>query len=339
MPVAELVGELVASLDPESVGEAVDVAEADEVGVPVAVPVADTVGVAVGDVPLGDAVGDDVAVPLAVGEVGTAVALAAQLGAGVLEEDGRVDGRGLGPAEPDVEAAVRLALFPGKEWSICAVEATAFAGPQLVVGVGAADDGPRSGTALGASTVLACPSGAVAPCDGTPPVPIGVPWPSVPAPPAGCAPPVSTVLLAWMMACLTGWTPTVTIAIIPTPASTTTGRSQRTAPSGWAARRRNSGQGTSHAQCPRQVQFRARLTAPATTLNSQGEGLRSPILARIRSSPSVPGSTWLSTATRACRSALSRLSSGEVMPSPASVPGHSASCVRMDLSAAIARAV
>jgi hypothetical protein len=119
--------------------------------------------------------------------------------------------------------------------------------------------------------------------------PVGVPSPSIPAPPVGCGPPLlSTVLLAWMIAWRKGWTPNDTLAKIAIPASTTTGRSQLTlsirperalderAPDGSAApvrgSRRSRGQGTAasagavaghahdnrHAQCPRQVQCLAR---------------------------------------------------------------------------------
>lgn len=120
------------------------------------------------------------------------------------------------------------------------------------------------------------------------------------------------------------------------------GARRRSLGQGMAARldiARDQGQGTCHAQCPCHVQFRAQLTTPTMTLSSHGCGFRSPILVRIRSSPSAPGSTWLTAAVRACRSAFSRSSSGVVMPSPASPPDHGVSCVRIDLSAAIARAV
>jgi hypothetical protein len=147
-------------------------------------------------------------------------------------------------------------------------------------------------------------------------VAFGVPSPSVPAPPVGWEPPVSTVLLAWMMACRKGWTPSETLAMTATPASTITGRSQLMAagrcPAGARRsasvrgsrgeggspgdRRRSLGKGRAvrlvvasgqarwtwpaqwachdrgrcQSQCPRQVQFRARLAAPAITLSNQG---------------------------------------------------------------------
>jgi hypothetical protein len=127
--------------------------------------------------------------------------------------------------------------------------------------------------------------------------PVGVPLPSVPAPPVGCWPPVSTVLLAWMIACRNGCTPNETLAMIPIPASTATGRSQLTV-SSRTTRARRAGAGSSaasgcgsrrsrgqrsavsagivacHAQCPRQVQCLARPRASAATLTSHGRGRR-----------------------------------------------------------------
>jgi hypothetical protein len=58
--------------------------------------------------------------------------------------------------------------------------------------------------------------------------PVGVPVPSVPAPPDCCWPPDSTVVLAWMIAWRNGWTPNETLVMIAIPASTATGRSQPT---------------------------------------------------------------------------------------------------------------
>ncbi len=52
--------------------------------------------------------------------------------------------------------------------------------------------------------------------------------PSVPAPPVGRWPPVSTVVLAAMIAWRNGCTPNETLAMIAIPASTATGRSQLT---------------------------------------------------------------------------------------------------------------
>jgi hypothetical protein len=137
--------------------------------------------------------------------------------------------------------------------------------------------------------------------------PVGVPLPSVPAPPDGGWPPVSTVLLAWMIAWRNGCTPNETLAMIPIPASTATGRSQLTLsrPTGRADRarsgssaasrsgapgrgsRRSRGQGRAeragtvghaqgncHAQCPRQVKCLAWPRTSATTLTSHGRGGR-----------------------------------------------------------------
>jgi hypothetical protein len=139
--------------------------------------------------------------------------------------------------------------------------------------------------------------------------PVGVPVPSVPAPPdCGTPPPVSTVVLAAMIACRNGCTPNETLAMIAIPASTATGRSQltlskrtrragRAGPGSSAASdsaapgrgsRRSRGQGRAwgagtvaghaegncHAQCPRQVQCRARRRTSAATLTSHGRGGR-----------------------------------------------------------------
>ncbi len=139
--------------------------------------------------------------------------------------------------------------------------------------------------------------------------PVGVPVPSVPAPPVcGGWPPVSTVVLAAMIAWRNGCTPNETLAMIAIPASTAIGRSQLTlsrrtkrrrrtgsgsrAASGSGApgrgSRRSRGQGRAegagivaghaqdscHAQCPRQVQCLARPRTSAATLTSHGRGGR-----------------------------------------------------------------
>jgi len=136
----------------------------------------------------------------------------------------------------------------------------------------------------------------------------GVPLPSVPAPPVCGWPPLSTVLLAWMIAWRNGCTPNETLAMIAIPASTPTGRSQLTV----SRRRRRAGRagpgrsvpsrrgapgrgsrisrghgsaesagtvvGQAHddcqAQCPRQVQCLARPRTSAATLSSHGRGGR-----------------------------------------------------------------
>jgi hypothetical protein len=146
------------------------------------------------------------------------------------------------------------------------------------------------------------------------PVPAGVPWPSVPALPAGDPPPVSTVLLAWMIAWRKGCTPSETLAMTAIPARTATGRSQPAAagplaPSGPRAAdgNRRSSRGSAagqvsaagQAQWPRQVQFLTHSYAPLMMLSSQGRGGRLLILARMRSSPSSPGSTGPTAACRA----------------------------------------
>jgi hypothetical protein len=138
--------------------------------------------------------------------------------------------------------------------------------------------------------------------------PVGVPLPSVSAPPDCVWPPLSTVVLAAMIAWRNGCTPKETLAMIPMPASTATGRSQPTlssrttrarragsgssaasgsgAPGRGSRRSRGQGsavsagivaghaQGSCHAQCPRQVQCLARPRTSAATLTSHGRGRR-----------------------------------------------------------------
>jgi hypothetical protein len=96
-----------------------------------------------------------------------------------------------------------------------------------------------------------------------------------------------------------------------------------------------------HDQCPRQTQFLAASRAPAPTVSHHGRGGRPPILARIRSSPSAPGSTPPTASARPRRSDSSMPSSGVVMPSPARLrrPRHDDSWDSIVLSDAIARAV
>jgi hypothetical protein len=139
--------------------------------------------------------------------------------------------------------------------------------------------------------------------------PVGEPVPSVvPGPPVCGWPPVSTVVLAWMIAWRNGCTPNETLAMIAIPASTATGRSQLTlsrrtrragragsgssvtagrgAPGRGSRRSRGQGRadragivagharGSCHAQCPRQVQCLARPRRSAVTLSSHGRGGR-----------------------------------------------------------------
>jgi hypothetical protein len=182
----------------------------------------------------------------------------------------------------------------------CAV--TGFRHPDVAVAAGDA--------AVRDEVVVPKPNRLVA-SPGEVPVPAGVPLPSVPGPP-GPFPPVSTFKLTCMIAWRNGGTASVMTAMNTTPASTPSGRSQL-APA-WPAKSR-------------------RLAA------SRGCGGRCLVRARIRSSPSAPGSTRLTAADSARRSACSRSFSGAVMPSPASLPRHVVSCSKIDLSAAIARAV
>lgn len=218
-------------LEPESVGVAVELSVGEPVGDPVSVgvPVGVPDDVAVGDVPLGVEVGDTDwdtdGVLLVVGGLGTGVAVAAQLGVGVLEGYGPGDCGGLGEVRAD---AVWLVLLFFTNTSVrCAFQSATLAGRQCRVGVGAAvAEAPLFVATPDVLLLLAVAPGAFAELDTVLPGPAGVPSPSVPAPPVGCEPPVSTVLLAWMMACRNGWTPSETLAMIATPARTITGRSQ-----------------------------------------------------------------------------------------------------------------
>jgi hypothetical protein len=96
-----------------------------------------------------------------------------------------------------------------------------------------------------------------------------------------------------------------------------------------------------HDQCPRQTQFLAASTVSTPTVSHHGRGGRPPILARIRSSPSAPGSTPPTASARPRRSDSSMPPSGVVMPSPARLrrPRHDDSWDSIVLSDAIARAV
>jgi hypothetical protein len=215
----------------------------------------------------------------------------------------------------------------------------------------AAPDLPPRGVALPSAV------GTAAPPDAWLPVPSGMPLPSVPAPPVLASPPFSTVLPASMISWRNGWMPNDTPAMIAIPASATAGRSQPIlfapglrvpagpeAVSGSLSSRGKGKAGVSagstwgHAQCPCQVQYRTRSNNPARTLSSQGRGRLLLVLARIALSPSALGSTLL-TAASVSRSRSWRPSSDAVMPSPACPPRHDVSCSRIDLRAAIARAV
>jgi hypothetical protein len=228
-------------------------------------------------------------------------------------------------------------------------------GVQVADVVGRGDAGPPDEVAPAPRLVPSAPVGvALVPCE---PVPLFVcePFPSVPAPPLGCGGrPLRTVLLAWMIAWRKGCTPNETLAMIATAASTPAGRSQpksttaavradRAGPnlssSPGRGRRRSRGNGScgtrcstppadagsaaGHAQlqcqdqCPRQTQCVAAPRVSAPALSSQGRGGRLPILARIRSSPSAPGSICPTASARPRRSAFSMPPSGVVTPSPA----------------------
>jgi len=212
---------------------------------------------------------------------------------------------------------------------------------------------------------------AVAPPSASEPVPSVVdcaPDPSVPALLRGPAsPPWSTVLPAWMIAWRTGCTPNETLAMTTMPARPAASgshpmRHPPSAPSRgnvspllpgfsagarlrWRGRRARHGRcarasgNSGQAQCPRQVQNLIRSTAPDRTASSQGRGGRLSMRARMLSSPLAPGSIPSTASDRARRSASSRPSSGEDGFSPTCPPGHGASCPRIDLRAAIARAV
>jgi hypothetical protein len=94
-------------------------------------------------------------------------------------------------------------------------------------------------------------------------------------------------------------------------------------------------------QDQRQTQCLAAPRVSAAKLSSHGRGGRPPILARIRSSPSVPGSIRPRASVRLRRSASSMPPSGVVMPSPARLrrPRHEDSWDSIVFSDAIARAV
>jgi hypothetical protein len=122
--------------------------------------------------------------------------------------------------------------------------------------------------------------------DDPPPFPAGEPLPSVPPAPDDW-PPVSTLAVTCPIACRSGGTATVTIARKAIAASAAAGRSQLVPftqfvtvthlPPGHAADRcrwrawgRGAGGEAGQAQCSRQTQYRARPTAPLTTLSSHG---------------------------------------------------------------------
>jgi hypothetical protein len=153
-----------------------------------------------------------------------------------------------------------------------------------------------------------------------PPFPDCEPLPPLPDPPDEW-PPVRlepTCMSAWR----SGGSASVMVATKATPASATIGRSRSQLPraaclppgrdSAWGP-----GAEPGQAQCPRQTQYRARLTAPSRTLSSHGCGGRLRVLARMRSRPPGVGSTAPATANSSRRSAASRSLPGVVMTTPA----------------------
>ena len=375
-------------VSPVSDGDAVGLSPPPSVGVGVGVGVGDVVGA--GDV--APTVGDTevVEAPLDVAGLGVTDGVdVAHVGVG--EGDGRADGvrlRSSSFARRSLAEAAEVAL-PTTVATAGADEADEAA-PALVTFVltvavqvedvvGLGDALPLDEVAPAPRVGLCAPAG-VAPAPGEPvPLLVCEPSPSVPAPPPPEGPPpLSTVLLAWMMACRKGCTPNETLAMSTTAASRPTGRSQPT-PTTRAVRgdpveptlssspgrgsrrsRGNANHGTRAAatpaaagsavgqaqlhcqdQCPRQTQCLAAPRASAPTVSSHGRGGRSPILARIRSSPSALGSIRPTASARPRRSASSRPSPGAVMASPARPrrPRHDVFWVSIVLSDAIARAV
>jgi hypothetical protein len=332
-------------------------AGADESPAPVGEPVGASLdGAALLGVGLGEATGqvDDPGVAEA-GEAGEPAAGTSVLGTCTGAAVPRVPdpaSDGVGPVEgvgcaDDVDAA---------EWAGFAPLRLGTAPPGQLLAAAVPEDTAPGRPAVPPPRGLAWAAGVVPP-------PSGVPFPSVPAPPRCVVPPpVSGAVLPCMIALRSGCMPSETLTRIAIPAAMmTAGRShpvlrQERVPvcvSGrplrcrGCGRRRSSfpGPGTSgQAQYPGQVQYLTRSPAPMRTATSQERGGRSPIRARMTSSPSALGSTPVTASDNACRSASSwalpsRPSSGAVMPSSASLPGHDVSCSRIDLSAVIARAV
>jgi hypothetical protein len=249
--------------------------------------------------------------------------------------------------------------------------------PQVADAVGCGEAVPLDELAPAPRVVPSAPVDVALAPAGPVPLPVGEPLPSVPAPPPGCdGPTCRTVVLAAMIAWRNGCTPNETLAMIATAASTATGRSQLTSNRPavragwlWPARSGSPGPGSSrsrgngsrgtrasalaagagsaavHAgfQCQdqRQTQCLAAPRVSAAKLSSHGRGGRPPILARIRSSPSVPGSIRPRASVSSRRSASSMPPSGVVMPSPARLrrPRHEDSWDSIVFSDAIARAV
>ena len=190
-----------------------------------------------------------------------------------------VAGAAVQPAVVTGSADETAAAILGSGVACAATVAAAVAGWH----VDAADD---RRDAVPVALVLA-PAWPPAPVFDDPPAfPVGEPLPSVPPPPDDW-PTVSTLAVTCPMACRSGGIATVTIARKAIAASALAGRSQLVPvtqfvtvthlPPGraadrcpWRAWGRRAVEEADQAQCPRQTQYRARLTAPLTTLSSQG---------------------------------------------------------------------
>ena len=254
--------------------------ESVAVGVPVGVPDGAPVGL---DVPVGVGVADGVRLGDGLGTVGDGdtgrpVAL------GVAQAVSVVTGR----AEETTWAILELVpacADPDEDGDAAGVH------PEVLVGPGDAEPRVPLGPVVAVLWV---------PVVSAPPGPAGEPWPLVPAPPVGW-PPGSTLELTFSIASRSGGTVSVMVATKATPASTATGRSQKVPDarpeatqarpasshdrqasshdrgrSAWRGQYpdgvRKPGRGTEsgQAQCPRQTQYLARLTAASRTLTSHG---------------------------------------------------------------------
>jgi hypothetical protein len=227
--------------DGVAVGLSLELSVGVEVGVggPV-VGVGDVLGVGDMAPTLGDA--DPVGAPLDVAGVGvtdgvdvTQVGVGVGLGVG----DGPADGVRLRSSSSDcrslAEAAAEVALLTTVAVAGADEAATALVTSVVTVAVQDTDvDGLGDAVPLDegapAPRVGPCAPTGIAPAPGEPvPLLVGEPSPSVPAPPPPEGPPpLSTVLLAWMMACRKGCTPNETLAMSTIAASAPTGRSQPT---------------------------------------------------------------------------------------------------------------
>jgi len=340
-----------------SVGVDVGVSVGVDVGVPVGVvPVGVDVGVSVGGVTVGVGPAGPVSLgPVPAGVQDAPVATVGVVVAGVtVQADADAAG---GSGAPVVPGATRAdgcratrrvvpsadEVAPGAN----AVGAGFPVGPD-VGGWHWADDVPGAappGPPLEPEALVGLGWGAaVTPPPASRPVPsvvVCAPAPLVPAPGGDRAPAGSSTALAAVIARRTGWTPRETLAMTAMPARPVASQStpMRQVPSAPGTGNVRVSSRPGQAQCPRQVQDRTRSAAPDRTASSQGRGGRPPMRARIRSSPSVPASTPPTASDRARRSAPSSPSSSEDGSSSTGAPDHGVFCSRVDLSAAIARAV